>query len=625
MKRALLLQLPVPDFRWPHLQANLPLAAGYLAAWARSRVPGWRVELLPWHAADRLGDEALLEAVLAHRPDLVGFSVYLWNAERSVFLARALAAEGVRVVLGGPEVQTDNPWLVQDTEGLVRIEGEGEEAFASVLQARDPPGWIPAGPPVDLGSLASPYLAGLLPPAPDGSVWLETVRGCPFRCAYCHYGKLRRGVRRFPDPWLAEHLDWAARVGAREIYLMDPSFNVRARWEETLAALARGNRRGLLRYHTELVADRLPPGHAGRLAEAGLVGCEVGLQSIHPRVLARVGRTWHRDRWLRGVHELLRAGVSVTVGLIAGLPEDTLEGFASTVEFVLSEIPQAELQLFPLALLPGTPLRAQAAELGLEAAQRPPYAVGRTPWWPPEEMMDAFRYFEQRTGLELDPAPLPRLAGPWDGAGGGPYLSGVRIHAGRAPADWPALVARRSARNLLLWVRGWDEALPGQLRRLLARCPHLVCSVLLDDGAGWPPERLAALLASGTGRHYLDRHLRPLYGPGSRLIPRLLVLVGEGDPAVRPEWLAAVRTRAEVLWAVEAAGDWPRVAAARAGDGESVYVTATPRREALAQLATRLGPDAAGVVFSDPGAQRYWDEQLGADGAVAPDFRMTLP
>ena len=123
MADALLLQLPVPDLRWPRLDSNLPLAAGYLAAWARRTLPESSVELLPWSEADILGDVALAAAILTRRPRLVGFSVYLWNAERTLHLARRLHAAGIPVVLGGPEVTPDNPWLWQASSFAHRIQG----------------------------------------------------------------------------------------------------------------------------------------------------------------------------------------------------------------------------------------------------------------------------------------------------------------------------------------------------------------------------------------------------------------------------------------------------------------------------------------------------------------------
>ncbi len=626
-KTALLLQLPVPNFRWPQVDANLPLAAGYLATWARERCPGWDVEVLPWDQADLLGDEALLALLRARRPDLVGFSAYGWNGERSLELARRVQAEGTPVVLGGPEVDPGNGWLRDGLGGLTAVPGEGEEAFARLLAAhpRLPDGFF-AAPRPDLAALPSPYLRGVLPPHADGSVWLETLRGCPFACAYCTYGKRHRRVRRFPEPWLREHLAWAQRAGAGEVYLMDPSFNVRQEWEATLATLEASG--GGLSFHTELVADALRPGDARRLAAAGLRSCEVGLQSVHPEVLAAAGRPWHRERWLRGVRELLDARVSVVVGLILGLPGDTPERFAQSLEFVLTQAPGAEVQVFPLALLPGSRLRERAAELRLEALPRPPYTVTRTPGYRPEDLAGAFELFEEVTGLEIDPVGPPALAGPWRGGARAPFLTGLRLDLGGPERGWEAWVdhaAPRAANHFVLWLRGWSECLPGQVRRFLSRLPHTALTVVLEDAAGWDPERLDLLRAAGTGDHYLDRDARPFAGPDCRVVPRVVALVELDAPLPHPRWTARVRSRADLVWALDGGPGWTSRVARLAEEGETLFVRGEIESDELEPLAAALGPDAVGLCFASAGAQAQWDRLLGLPPFRAPDHRETLP
>lgn len=626
MKQALLAQLPVPGFRWPRLDSNIPLAAGYLAAWARARVRGWDVSVLPWSEADLLGDEALRNAILSRTPDLVGFTLCVWNAERSLHLARQLAHRGIRVVVGGPEVSPDNRWL-WDTGGFeAAVEGEGEQAFANLLRgvSSPDPGGIPSGP-TDLAQLESPYLSGLLAPYPDGSVWIESVRGCAFRCAYCNYGKQDSGQRPFPRDWLPAHLNWAQKTGARDVYLMDPSFNVRRDWEEVLTDLESGNRDGILTYHTEIIAEALRGGDAARLARSGLASCEVGLQSIHPDVLSAAGRHWDRDRWLRRVRELLDCGVSVVVGLIAGLPGDSPDRFGQTLDFVLERVPGVDVQVFPLALLPGTRLRACADKLGLVGLNRPPYTVMRTPGYASGDLAAALERFETLTGVELDPLGPPDLSGPWTGGEDGPYLSGARLDASRAPEDWIEWLAGRAARNFTLWVQGWSIDLPDRISRLAQRLPHGVLTVILEAGAGWSPQDLDRLLAAGTGRHYLDRHLRLLYGPGARVVPRLVVLAERGALEADADWVSRVTARADLIWVLDGCVGWEEQTARLAAEGETVYVRGPTRWEGLPRLAEELGADARGVVFSALEAQEAWEALTEVDGYRAVNRRVSIP
>ena len=82
--------------------------------------------------------EQVLAALLAEAPDVVAFSVYLWNRQPTLELADALvtARPGLRVVLGGPEVSFDGPELFARHPGVsALVRGEGEIPLRGLLAA----------------------------------------------------------------------------------------------------------------------------------------------------------------------------------------------------------------------------------------------------------------------------------------------------------------------------------------------------------------------------------------------------------------------------------------------------------------------------------------------------------
>jgi hypothetical protein len=85
---------------------------------------------------------------------------------------------------------------------------------------------------------------------------------------------------------------------------------------------------------------------------------------------------------------LSRSGVSFGIDLIYGLPGDSLSDFEEGVDFALGLGPN-HLDLFPLALLPGTELGEKAEELGIEAGGEPPYLVRGTRELPPSDLASA--------------------------------------------------------------------------------------------------------------------------------------------------------------------------------------------------------------------------------------------
>src|SRR5205823_1701499 len=116
-RSVVLVQLPIPPLGPTPVRGNVPLAAAYLKLFAERQGLGdsYAIELLPAHQANTLGDHALVEAIAARGPWLVGFTCYLWNVERTLWLARELKRRrpGVLVVLGGPEITADNAWVLE--------------------------------------------------------------------------------------------------------------------------------------------------------------------------------------------------------------------------------------------------------------------------------------------------------------------------------------------------------------------------------------------------------------------------------------------------------------------------------------------------------------------------------
>ena len=203
--KILLLQLPIQGHDFFFSNENIPLAGAYLkAVAARQDID---VELVPRPVMSYGSDQAILRFLVEARPVLVGMSCYQWNVERSLFLAGELKRElpSCTIVLGGPEITPDNDFLLRHGDFDVGVVGEGETAWESLLHSFPHipkfPGLLLKGENgqwhftgtntsrVSLRHLPSPYRSGCLDLHVDKVLWLETVRGCVHRCAYCYYHK----------------------------------------------------------------------------------------------------------------------------------------------------------------------------------------------------------------------------------------------------------------------------------------------------------------------------------------------------------------------------------------------------------------------------------------------------
>jgi radical SAM superfamily enzyme YgiQ (UPF0313 family) len=522
VRKLTLAQLPIPQATALAPTGNVALAAGCLAVAARGLWNRLEVQVLQPSETDLLGDTLLAERIAREEPDLVGLSIYLWNTERSLHLAREVkrCSPRTRVLVGGPEVTPDNPFLPDQAGFDYAVTGEAEEAFVTLLEAlleRRDPGGLPGvsvrgprgmsgfGAPTradfPLERYPSPYLSGVLPVEPERSTYVETARGCRSRCSFCFYPRSSPFVRALP---VARALDLCQRLregGAREVVFLDPTFNHRPDLEALLEGLAAMNRDRSLRFFAEVRAEGLTVAVADRLAAAGFSKLELGLQSVNRGALARSRRGGSPERVASAARLLQERGIRVAVDLIAGLPGDTAADVGRGVEFLCEQGLDGEAQVFPLAVLPGTEMRADARKLGLIFDPAPPYYLRHSPWMEAMDLAEALRDAEKRLGRRFTERPRPLLAEREQGSTA-PDVFSVDLDA-PAAADLAAAAVPGSS-HAALWLEGRDlhgarEIARRAIEVRLGVDPHAVLDVVLCPRTPFPLDLVDFL------REILDR------------------------------------------------------------------------------------------------------------------------
>lgn len=343
--------------------------------------------------------ENVLAMILAQKPEVVAFSVYLWNRRETLELVDALAEAqpGIRLVLGGPEVSFEGPELFQYHPGLsALIRGEGELPMRGLLAAwnrgEEPKGvprlawrWgeqVAEGPEGEvlqnLDDIPSPF-AGRLVDLTRGLVYLETSRGCPYRCAFC-MSALDERVRSYSMARIRSDLALLMERQVPKIKLVDRTFNYDAqRTREIFSFILAHNRTS--QFHFEIGAHLLDESTLDLLENVspGTFQFEIGVQSTLPATLSAIDRHAETELLERNVRRLRRANnIHLHLDLIAGLPGQNYSAFLASVDRVAALRPH-HLQIEPVKLLPGAPLRERAAELGIRHDPNPPYTVLGTP------------------------------------------------------------------------------------------------------------------------------------------------------------------------------------------------------------------------------------------------------
>ncbi len=194
----------------------VPLGIAYIASYILDNIDG--VEIRIYDEVDKM-----TKGIKEWSPHLVGLSNYCWNSNLSSLIFRyAKEIDSSIVTVGGgpefPEYQEEIKKYMEDKKEIdFYIHGEGEIAFLNlvkevvnnedltVLKRRkidgvvnidEDYGELIVGKKVEriinLDNIPSPYLNHLLDPWLDGSriPSVETNRGCPFMCQYCHAGNV---------------------------------------------------------------------------------------------------------------------------------------------------------------------------------------------------------------------------------------------------------------------------------------------------------------------------------------------------------------------------------------------------------------------------------------------------
>ncbi len=340
----------------------------------------------------------MLETIQAEKAELIAFSLYLWNRRQIVELAQELKELDTPpfILVGGPEASADSTRLLATGIFDAVLRGEGEESFA-LLAERVSQGESLEGiaglcldqflpPPeaccCDIEQLESPWLSNNLLPVEGGVLW-EVARGCPFHCSFCYDAKGTAGVRPLPLPRLAAELELFSRNGAEQVWVLDSTFNApQKRGQQLLRLLL--EKAPELHYHLEAKADFID---AKTIALLSQLSCSIqlGLQSADTEVLAGLNRKINPRRFWSGVELLANSGLTFGLDLIYGLPGDSYAGFSSSLERALGYRPN-QVDIFPLAVLPGTKLHQQKVELGLKADAQPPYLLRQSRDFSAEEM-----------------------------------------------------------------------------------------------------------------------------------------------------------------------------------------------------------------------------------------------
>ena len=440
-----------------------------------------------------LKTDEIVERLLAQRPSIIGFGVYIWNVAettRVVAMLKRLAPD-ITIILGGPEISYETAEQAIVNQADYVITGWGETSLPALcrrLLADKPPAGsltkIQPGVQAPLDSLALPYALYTDRDIAQRTLYVEASRGCPFKCEFC-LSALDKTAWPFDlEVFLGELENLHAR-GARRFKFVDRTFNLNIQTSlrilEFFLDKSAGNPDDPVFAHFEMVPDHLPEALKDVIVQfpPGILQFEIGVQSWNPEVQALVSRRQDNDKAAENVRWLRQnTGAHLHVDLIAGLPGEDIASFARGFDRLYALGPH-EIQLGILKRLRGTPIIRHTASFGMLFDPNPPYSVLAT------DRID-FRSMQR----------VKRFARYWDlVANSGRFANTLPVLLGDAPfdnfmawSDWlystadatSGIALERLARMLAQWLQTRGSS------------KETADALLASDYAGQAPHRRVA-------------------------------------------------------------------------------------------------------------------------------------
>jgi radical SAM superfamily enzyme YgiQ (UPF0313 family) len=371
-----------------------PLNIGFIAAYAEKSF-GKEIDLRLFKYV-----EDLEQAIHENPPDILGLSNYPWNFSLGLEffrMSRALSPQTI-CVMGGPNIPLDDQARSQFVKRNPLIDFyaylEGEEAFAALVARALETGLDREkmkSTPIDgfihrmsdtevmkgtmlsrrrnLDDIPSPYLTGYMDKFFDGklSPMMETNRGCPFSCTFCHEGnQLISKVNHFSIERVKAELDYIGAAVQRapnlisNLMFADPNFAMYERDFEIVEHIERIQQR---QNWPRSIFASTGKNKKERIAKAlrklnGSMSMWMSVQSMDPAVLREIKRdniSTSQMMALASVYQEL--GLPTLSELILGLPGDSYERHVKS----LSEVVEAGIDVidtYTCMLLNGTELNS---------------------------------------------------------------------------------------------------------------------------------------------------------------------------------------------------------------------------------------------------------------------------
>ena len=344
--------------------------------------------------------------IISENPQVVSFSCYIWNVTQTLEICKEIKENlDCKIILGGPEVAYRPKDVLEKYDYIdFVLSGEGEWNFPLLLDningdlscvdgltyrknneiITNPEKEYTDTPP-------SPYSEDFYKNLKGRIAYIETSRGCPYRCAFCLSGRCSK-LRFFDLDQVKKDIINLANSGTQTLKFVDRTFNANSKRANEILTFIKDNYGTKIPknicFHFEIAGDILAEETLEILSQmpTGAVQLEIGMQSFNEDTLQKINRKTNTEKLIKNIKKLLEFGnMHIHIDLIAGLTGENLESFKQSFNIGYS-LKAHMLQMGFLKLLYGADMRENPQDFPCEYNENPPYEVVSTPWISADEM-----------------------------------------------------------------------------------------------------------------------------------------------------------------------------------------------------------------------------------------------
>jgi len=304
----------------------------------------------------------LLSEIDFTKVDFIALSAYIWNEyltnDLIKYIKKTFNYKG-KIILGGYQISYSSNPKLEYPDAHFFISGYAEKALLDIVTYKNSK--ILSQSKLDFSLLPSPYLKDEIPILKNQKmVRLETKRGCPYRCTFCAHRDLTSNkVHKHNIDKVFKEIAFFKEKNVGKINIVDPIFNMGKNYLNVMQEMSSVNLKSLVSVQARFEMIK------GEKGEQFLDLCqklnfhlEFGLQTSIISESQIINRKNNPSEITKVMQKLNERGISYEISLIYGLPNQTLDSFQKSIDYVIKN-GCSNITAFPMMLLKGTELYDQ--------------------------------------------------------------------------------------------------------------------------------------------------------------------------------------------------------------------------------------------------------------------------